>query len=100
MDEVITLMYMFSRGRTKNEDLAHECSDETVPSTETITDWISYCREACFNWRMEQNQGKIGAEEITIEIDECKVRRRKYNVGRLPSGTWIFGMVEINEGNE
>ena len=84
-------MYMFSRGMTKHEDLAHECSDEAIPSTETITDWINYCREACFNWYMEQNQGKIGGEGVTVEIDECKAGRRKYTVGRLLSGTWIFG---------
>ena len=100
MDKAITLTYMFSRGMTKHEDLSNECSDKTVPSTETITHWISYCREACFNWSMEQNQGKIGGEGIAVEINECKVGRRKYNVGRLLSRTWIFGMVEIIEGNE
>jgi len=37
-----------------------------------------------------------GVGEI-VEIDECKVGRRKYERGRIIEGSWILGM--IHRGN-
>jgi transposase-like protein len=31
-----------------------------------------------------------------VEIDECKIGKRKYNRGKLVEGTWVLGMIEIN----
>lgn len=33
-----------------------------------------------------------GPDEI-IEIDECKIGRRKYEHGRIVQGYWILGMI-------
>jgi hypothetical protein len=32
----------------------------------------------------------IGGEGVLVEIDESKFGHRKYNVGRVVEGTWIF----------
>lgn len=28
-----------------------------------------------------------------MEVDECKIGRRKYERGRIVEGSWIFGMI-------
>ncbi|XP_042880721.1 uncharacterized protein LOC122258689 [Penaeus japonicus] len=56
----------------------------------TITDWSSFCREVMVHWALEQ-QGVIGGPENIVEIDESKFGRRKYNVGRVIDGQWVFG---------
>jgi hypothetical protein len=36
----------------------------------------------------------IGGREIKVEIDECKIAKRKYNRGHVIKGAWAFGGVE------
>lgn len=59
----------------------------------TVVDWSSFCREICINWCF-QNKVKIGGVGVTVEIDEAKIGKRKYNRGRLIEGKWIFGGFE------
>lgn len=40
------------------------------------------------------NKQKIGGPGITVEIDESKFGRRKFERGRLVSGVWVVGSVE------
>ena len=56
----------------------------------TITDWSSFCREVVVNW-VVRNSKKIGGPDCIVETDESKFGRRKYNVGRLIEGQWVFG---------
>lgn len=58
----------------------------------TIVDWKSFCSEVCVNWL--DNQEPIGGPGKVVEIDESKFGKRKYNVGRLVDGVWVFGGVE------
>ncbi|KAJ4426222.1 hypothetical protein ANN_27033 [Periplaneta americana] len=65
------------------------------PSTETIADWYSYCREVCADYLGELCTGKdfqIGGPQMTVEIDETLVGKRKYNKGRIRNGKWTEGM--------
>lgn len=45
-----------------------------------------------FFWLM--NIAKSLVAQDTVEIDEAKISRRKYNRGRLIKGNWIFGGYE------
>ena len=67
-------------------------------SENTIADWFSYCREVCV-LSMEHkyaNRGKIGGPNHIVQVDECKIGRRKYHRGRVVEGNWILGMIDIN----
>jgi len=40
----------------------------------------------------EEHSEKLDCPERTVEIDEVKIEKRKYNRGRLVKGHWIFGV--------
>ena len=71
-------------------------------SDNTISDWYNYCREVCMISLDElyETNGKIGGAGHIVEIDECKVGKRKYNRGRMVDGTWIFGMIDLGSLDE
>lgn len=60
--------------------------------THSICDWASFCREVLVEWCLKR-EGKIGGEGTIVEIDESKFGKRKYNVGRIIDGQWVFGGV-------
>ncbi|XP_071572814.1 uncharacterized protein [Temnothorax nylanderi] len=71
-----------------------DTQDETgVSSPTTIVDWFNFCREVCVFWA-EKHSEKLGGPGCTVEIDEAKIGKRKYNRGRLITGHWIFGGYE------
>lgn len=62
-------------------------------SSHTVTDWMSFCREVCV-WSLLDSCEMVGGPGITVEIDESKFGKRKFNRGRLVVGAWVFGVVE------
>lgn len=58
-------------------------------SNHSICDWASFCREVLVHWSVEW-EGKIGGPGTIVEIDESKFGKRKYNVGRILEGQWVF----------
>ena len=46
----------------------------------------------------QESLGKIGGPGITVQLDESKFGKRKYNKGRRTEGHWVLGM--IAEGSE
>lgn len=65
-------------------------------SRETVADRFSFCREVCLLGLDEEfdQEGKIGGDGIVVEVDECKIGRRKFQRGRVVEGSWILGMIE------
>ena len=59
-------------------------------SDKAICDWSSFCREVLVSWVLK-NTKKIGGQGFIVEIDESKFGKRKYNVGRVIEGQWVFG---------
>ncbi|KYQ59911.1 hypothetical protein ALC60_01006 [Trachymyrmex zeteki] len=78
--------------------LQHPRQDRTqvetgITSPTTIVDWFNFCREVCVFWA-EKHSEKLDGPGHTVEIDEAKIGKRKYNRGRLVKGQWIFGGYE------
>lgn len=62
-------------------------------TSKTVVNWFSYCRSVCLDWCAD-NSEMLGGEGRTVEIDEAKIGKRKYNRGRWLDGYWIFGGIE------
>ena len=93
----ILLTYCWSQ-RFSYKTTRHECRfDNEQISDEIITDWFNHCREVCMISldTLYERQGLIGGPGCVVEINESKIGKRKYNVGRMVEGHWILGMVEI-----
>jgi len=59
----------------------------------TAADWASFCREVCGLF-LSKCSKKIGGPGKTVEIDESKFGKRKYNRGRHVDGQWVLGGIE------
>ena len=74
------------------EETSGICFDNQVTSSETVADNISYCREVMIETLFLDGEiNMIGGVNCTIEIDEAKFRKRKYNRGRMVEGQWVLG---------
>jgi hypothetical protein len=56
-----------------------------------------FCRETLLVYLLGCAE-KIGSPNKTVEIDESKFGRRKYNRGHPVKGQWVFGLVERESG--
>jgi hypothetical protein len=66
--------------------MKHQLKIQT--SSGTIAEWIGHCGDVCFVWvdNYMNAQGFIVGEGKTIETDEVKIGKRKYNRGRMVEG--------------
>lgn len=67
-------------------------------SDKTAIDWSSFCREVVVQHIVE-NRHAIGGIGRTVEIDESKFGRRKYNRGHHVDGQWVFGGIQRDTGD-
>lgn len=56
----------------------------------TVCDYKMYCHEICINIVIDESDNKIGGHNLTVEIDESKFGKWKYNWGRIIEGQWVF----------
>ncbi|KAI9552605.1 hypothetical protein GHT06_020470 [Daphnia sinensis] len=63
----------------------------------TPIDWYNFNREVAEDIVIN-NSEKIGGINITVEIDESKFGKRKYNRGKRVDSDWVFGGVESGSG--
>ena len=70
-----------------------------VGGAHTIVDWKNFCRDVCVEYIIT-HPIHIGGPGHVVEIDECQLVRRKYNVGHLVQEQWVFGGIDpaTNEG--
>ena len=81
------------------QDVIRETSLDEKTSSETVSRWYCWCREICMKvLDQKYSNGKIGGEGHVVEIDECKIGRRKYKRGRVIDGHWILGMIDREKG--
>ncbi|XP_064463371.1 uncharacterized protein LOC135374322 [Ornithodoros turicata] len=94
-EQVLVLTYCFATKMTFRQAVKEASLDSTM-SEATVTDWYSYCREVCTDSLSDVHRGKIGGTNHVVEIDECKIGRRKYQRGRVVEGTWILGLIDVD----
>ena len=63
-------------------------------SDKTIAYYFKHFRELVSD-SLDNQDFKIGGQDIIVQIDESKFGRRKYNRGHRVEGVWIFGGVEM-----
>jgi len=93
IETVLHLLFLYVANITIYDQLKHECYDESEKelSTVTISDWLTYFREIQLEALIRHTAVKIGGVNCTVEIDESKFGKRKYNRGRQVEGQWVIG---------
>jgi len=93
IEKVVILANLFVSKITSFQQIQDQCqlSGETKLSSETISDWLSYFREICLEVVAQKTSKLIGGPGLTVEVDESKFGKRKYNKGRLVEGQWVVG---------
>ena len=89
-NKVLDLIYLFA---WKTPVL--KAARELKINANTAIDYYNYLREVCTNATASREDHVIGGPGLTVEIDESKFFRRKYNRGRILPGSqkdgWVFG---------
>ena len=68
----------------------------TGHSSATVTAYIKYLNQVVVD-NVDEEECSIGGDQVVVEIDECKIAKRKYNHGHHVEGAWIVGGVERTE---
>jgi len=91
IEKVLALTYAWAHKFTTTQAVHETSLDDESTSTETVVDWYNYWREVCAEKIMNHHAGQIGRPGTTVEIDESKFGKMKYNRGRYIKGQWVFG---------
>ena len=92
-ETVLRHLFLYIGNISTYEQLLHECYDESEHqlNTTTINDWLTYFREIQLEALIRHSTGKIGGENLTVEVNEVKFGKRKYNRGRAVEEQWVVG---------
>uniref|UniRef100_A0A182W8J4 DDE_Tnp_IS1595 domain-containing protein n=1 Tax=Anopheles minimus TaxID=112268 RepID=A0A182W8J4_9DIPT len=66
---------------------------ETGLGCSAVLDWYRLLRDILFDYEFDRTSRQIGGTGMTVEVDETKVVRRKYHVGRVSAShkEWLVG---------
>lgn len=96
LDKVIRLIYHFAMKDNYDRVCRELFNGEKGTSRESISDMFSYLREVCMIALDHSfDSAKLGGPGHVVEIDEMKIGRRKYNVGRVVEGNWVLGLIDV-----
>ena len=96
LKKIFFLIYEFSV-KTSAEAIIKEMKISNV----TVTKYLKFFRLLIKNYYFcFENNRKIGGINKIVEIDECCLFRRKYNVGRIMEQVWIFGGIERKQNGK
>jgi hypothetical protein len=76
---------------------ARRIEEEHHFSPNTISDWGQFCKETMLVY-VQGCSEKIGGPNKTVEIDESKLGRRKYDRCQPIKEQWVFSGVERDSG--
>ncbi|GFQ64168.1 DDE_Tnp_IS1595 domain-containing protein [Trichonephila clavata] len=65
--------------------------------SQAVADWRNYASDVLIDY-IVVNTEKLGGGGKTVEVDESKIGKRKYNRGHFVEGQWVFGGVERETG--
>jgi transposase-like protein len=68
----------------------------TGHSSKTITAYIKHFNQVVGK-DVDEEECCVGSDQVIVEIDECKIARRKYHRGHRVDGAWVVGGVERTE---
>lgn len=68
-------------------------------SNKTVCKYYGYFRQLVASSLTEENQ-KIGGPNITVQIDETKMGKRKYNRGHRVEGIWVVVGIEDKQNGK
>ena len=92
LGQILLIVNLFCGNITSYSQIQYQGQlAETKLSTATVADWLTYCREVCLEAIAREMPKLIGGPGLTVEIDESKFGKRKYNKGRLVEGQWVVG---------
>ena len=92
LQQLVRLMYLYSIRFTKQADLMLQLD---INSQHSITEWKCNIRDVFAQYFIAYPQ-TVGGFGHTVEIDECLLVRRKYNVGHRVEEQWVFGGVDLD----
>jgi transposase-like protein len=68
----------------------------TGHSSGTIAAYIKHLNQVVAG-DVDEEDCSVGGDQVVVEIDECKIAKRKYHRGHRVEGAWVVGGVERTE---
>ncbi|GFR08180.1 putative transposase-like protein [Trichonephila clavata] len=66
--------------------------------SQAVADWRNYASDVLIDYIVVNTEKLGGGGGKTVEVDESKIGKRKYNRGHFVEGQWVFGGVERETG--
>ena len=97
IEQTLIISYLYCANIKSYDQIRQEAqTSESRLSYSTIADWLTYCREVALEVVARETPKLIGGPGLTVEVDESKFGKRKYNKGRLVIVTDDFKISKLD----